>query len=209
MFLRRNSMVNNGILSWDDILEQNTNGDAKDIPILRLASGKNYRIRPVSVPCKILRLFRDIAGQTFSAISDGQSQFHLPDDVRIRNRYVVFVLDREDNKVKILDGTETMFRGFASHAKATGRTPHDPQRGSDYSIKVTGVDRDTRYSVTPVEVTPLTSAEMATVNKLNAAEYLLKMYKPHTPEQIVEKLHLAAITTPETDPDTDDGPFGH
>jgi hypothetical protein len=152
-----------------------------------------YRVRPVSGPCTYTRLYRDVNGQTLTAIAAGQLPAHLLDDVQIKTRYAIYVIDRSDNMVKILDGPTVLFRSFSHHAEATGRNPEDVQKGSDFAVKKNGSGLSTRYDVSTISITPLTDEEQATVGMIDKDRLFTKIFQAHTPEQITERLKLDEI----------------
>jgi hypothetical protein len=189
------------IVKWSDISSQESTFLAKpeNPAIMKLETGKLYRIRPVSGPYSYTCLFREVSGQTLSAKSGGQPQISLPDDVKAKSRFAVHVIDRSDNVVKILEGPVTMFRPFGNHASATGRNPDDINQGSDFAVKKTGSGLATRYDVTTIGTTPLSDKEQAAVGKIDMEQTFKKLYQSHTPEQIRERLKLDDIIELGTD----------
>ena len=156
---------------------------------LRLTGGQQYRIRIVSSPYRFFKIFRRIGGRVLTAITDTKTGVNLPDGTIPTERYALYILDRADGKIKLLEAPLSIVRSIANHAEVTGCNPTDPDHGSDYVIKVDGTGMNTRYSVTPLMETPLTDADKNAV-KITSEDPLHILYKGHTPEQIQERLLL-------------------
>ncbi len=185
--------------SWDSI-PSSGGGEMSDF--LRLQSGNSYKIRPIFEPVKFFKYFHKNAGKLKTAICG------KPDSCKVRQdhpelkkpslRFAAYVIDRADNKVKILEAPQTVFRPIGARLGLTGQNPGGGKDGSDWQITVTGTGLNTTYAVDYIEQTPLTQEERDLIKEAldGDKEKLKKLYKIDTPEQIEEKLFGDGSSTP-------------
>lgn len=176
-------------MTWKDVRSQDAKTPKGAINNLRLESGKTYELRFLGSPIKFHKYF--IAGK--SAICEN------PDDCIIKKkynqdpglRYAINVIDRADKQLKVLEVPPSVLKPVAAWAE---RRKQDPggDNGCDFSVTVTGIKKQTRYEVVPLDITPLTEEE----KKLKEQSYdLKKLFKPTPADQIEAKLFGGAQTT--------------
>ena len=186
-------------VQWDSVSKYNVNPDdgtgLKKVDFLRLQSGITYKIRPIYQPVRFWKYFNKKDGRLRTAIcADADTcsiRDRYPDLKKPSLRFASVVIDRADGKVKVLEAPKMVFSPLGNHMEATGKNPGGSKDGSDFQIKVIGKGLNTRYEVTPVAVTPLTSDEMKQIQSAiggDVKEVLSEMFKINTPEQIEKKL---------------------
>jgi len=103
-------------VQWGSV-PQGGNGEQSEY--LKLKSGNKYRIRPNFWSCQILQIL-----STKIMADWEQRSVQTPDVCPVRDRhpdlkkpsmrYAAYVIDREDNKVKILEAPQSVFRPIGS-----------------------------------------------------------------------------------------------
>lgn len=200
-------------VQWGSVPEDSNGGDGN--LYLKMKTGGTYRIRPVLDPVKFFKYFHKHEGKLRTAICD------KPDVCPVRDRhpelkkpsmrYAAYVIDRnDDNKIKILEAPQSVFRPIGSTFESTGKNPGSKNGGSDFQVKVTGVGLNTKYDVAWAGSTPMTPDE---VNALKEAldgdmKKLQKLYKVDTPEQIEAKLFGNLDDSGSSDSGSNDSGFG-
>jgi len=71
--------------------------------------------------------------------------------------------DSDDNKIKIMEFSVSVFKNFSNRFQLTGEEPGSNKNGSDWAIKVTGSGFSTVYETTFIRNTPLTQDEVEAV----------------------------------------------
>jgi hypothetical protein len=156
---------------------------------LKLTGGQMHRIRIVSDLVRFYRMFREIDGRTLTALLEERTDQYRSLGVTIAERYATYVIDRSDGKVKVVEAPISVIRPISAHVEVVKHMPFDPEVGYDYCIHVTGSGMKTRYSVTPIAITPLTNQEKSAVRS-KATPQLHVLYRSHTDEEIKERLRL-------------------
>lgn len=113
------------------------------ISFLRFESGKTFKVRPFGSCVEFYKLF--IAkGQPSIIVDPGdkdEAATMLSEatgkEIRPSYRNAMFVIDREDGKVKILEGGFQIFEAFGNWSTSSGIKPGAGQAG-DWAITVTG-----------------------------------------------------------------------
>ena len=180
-------------VQWDSVPKIGGSGEMSEY--LKLKSGNTYRIRPIFDPVKFFKYFHKHNNKLRTAICG------KPDVCPVRDkhselkkpslRYAAYVIDRnDDNKVKILEAPQSVFRPIGSSFEATGKNPGSGKDGSDWQVKVTGTGLNTKYDVAFAGNTPLTAEERASIKEALDGDMkkLQKLYKVDTPEEIEAKL---------------------
>jgi hypothetical protein len=161
---------------------------------LKLQTGNSYRIRPIFKPVSFFKYFHKKDGKLRTALCKDPSKCSVrdahPDLKKPSLRYAAYVIDRADNKIKILEAPQSVFRPIGSSVEATGKDPGSGKDGSDWLIKVKGVGINTTYEVAFAGDSPLSAEERASVKDAldGDMDKLCKLYKSDTAEQIEEKL---------------------
>ena len=185
-----------GYIEWSDIPEDESSKTQDKPEYLWLKSGNKYRVRPVHLAVPVFKYFhRDKNGKLRTAIcADPGSctvlQNH-PELNKPSRRYAIYVVDREDGKLKIMEGPKSVFFPFKKRFQATGKKSGSSQDGGDWQVEVNGSgQKNTTYEMIYLEDTPLNDEEKGMVNAvLNDEKRLLTtVYKVHSPEQIEKRL---------------------
>ena len=128
-------------MNWSNI---KTGGNGEGTPFLKLKTGEN-KVRIVDLPFETQIHWEDtVDGTKKKVICPGAGcpickEGHIP-----QKRFQVLVLDREDNKIKILEGGVSIFKQIKELAMDTDYG--DPTL-YDIKIKKEGQGRETKYSV--------------------------------------------------------------
>lgn len=187
-------MAGTNFVEWNDVTKGNEAGSSDRLDYLRLESGHTFRIRPVFRPIKFYKYFYKNSGRLRTAVCEDPDvcpvRDKFPDLPKAGQRYACYVLDRADGKLKIIEAPQTVFRPMGNHAGATGKNPGGGKEGSDWLIKVSGSGLKTKYDVTFLDITPLTSKEVEYIKESVGGdqESLKKIYAVDTPEKIEQKL---------------------
>ena len=129
-------------VQWDSIPTTGGSGDGEKNEYLRFESGKTYKIRPIFSPVKFFKYFHKHDGRLRTAI------YGNPETCPVRDRhselkkpslrFAVYVIDRSDGKIKILESPQTVFRPIGKSLEITGKNPGSGKDGSDWSVSVSG-----------------------------------------------------------------------
>ena len=189
-------MSTNGYVDWGDVAPPD-GGTGNKIDYLRLRTGNKYKIRPVHRPVHIFKYFhRNEKGELRTAICKDPKVCTVasshPDLQAPSSRYAIYVFDRTDGKLKVMEGPKTVFLPFRQRFEVTGKDPAGSTTGGDWLIDIQGTGKATKYTLTYIEDTPLTQNEIEEVDAvLNNEDGQLKtLYKPHSPEAIEKRLFL-------------------
>lgn len=184
------------IVEWKDVSKQSDSGRNPDgslkTKFLALKTGNKYTVRPVHKPVQITKYYNRINGKLRTAIvADTENcPIHAENpDIKFSTRYAVYVFDRADGQLKIMEGPVTVFRPLGKRFEATGKNPGGND-GGDWLIEVTGIGMKTTYTLTHLEDKPFTKEEIARVKEefKDDGKKLEKLYAPDSTEKIREKL---------------------
>ena len=170
--------------SWAEVAQsESQRGNRGDINNLRLVSGNNYNVRFVGDPVKFDKYFIN----NKSAISDGGEKCIIRQKFNIEpsTRYAVNVIDRADGKLKVLEIAPSVLKPVIAWWKARKHEPGG-DNGCDFNIDITGQKKNTRYTVTALDITPFTEDEKAMIER--EARDLKKLYKPVPQNEIEARL---------------------
>lgn len=180
-------------MSWAEIAQSEAaRGKGGSVNNMRLASGSDYNVRFVGEPLKFSKYFIN----NKSAITDGGDACIIRNKFNIEpnTRYAVHVIDRADATptLKIVEVAPSVLKPVIAWWKAR---KHDPggASGCDFNIDVTGQKKMTRYTVTPLDITPFTEAELALIAKETGGvekclDRLKRLYKPVPQNEIEARL---------------------
>lgn len=170
--------------SWAEVAQsESQRGRGGDINNLRLVSGNNYNVRFVGDPVKFAKYFIN----NKSAITDGGDNCIIRSKFNIEpsTRYAVNVIDRADGKLKVLEIPPSVLKPVIAWWKARKHNPGG-DNGCDFNIDIVGQKKNTRYTVTPLDITPFTEDEKAVIER--EARDLVKLYKPVPQSEIEARL---------------------
>lgn len=174
--------------SWAQVAQaesaRRSNGD---IVNLKLVSGNEYTVRFVGDPVRFFKYF--VSGKSaVSEFGDASCIIFRKYNVEPSTRYAVNVIDRSDNKLKILEIPPSVLKPVIAWWKRRDKEPGG-ENGCDFSIAITGQKKNTRYEVLPLDITPFTAEEKTLTEK---AYDLKKLYKATPQDQIEAKLGFTA-----------------
>lgn len=179
-------------VQWNGIGKDGGDGNKNDF--LSLESGKTYRIRPLFYPYKFWKYFHKNGSQLRTAICGDPDTCPIkdrhPNLAKPVLRFAIYVIDRADGKVKILEAPQSVFRPMGNHADAMNKNPGDLDKGSDWMVKKSGQGFKTKYDVTFLADTPLTMEEKRAVKEALGEDIkkLKTIYPVDAPEEIERKL---------------------
>lgn len=185
--------MSNGFVQWNEV---EVGGSGSKTDFLRLKTGNTYKIRPLFLPVHFYKYFHKVDKKLRTAICPEEVVAVLskkyPEDVlkKPANRFVMFVIDRADGAVKIMEFPISVYSQFRSSFEATGKKPGSGQKGGDWQIKVAGAGFNTTYTTTFIQDSPLSDEEKEKVKVAlgGDAEKLKKIYKFCTLEEAEKKL---------------------
>jgi hypothetical protein len=109
-------------------------------------------------------------------------------------RFAILVIDRADGKIKVMEFPKSVFLSIKAWWTATQKNPGGND-GVDWAIQVSGSGKQgTKYTSTPVDAKPFTSAEKQMILKVlkdeegNDTNVLENMFKAHTTDVIEKRL---------------------
>lgn len=182
------------IVEWDDIEQPKKGfGSGKKTgsgKYMRLGPNEKYTVRPVLRPICFYKYFNRHNGQLRSAITEDPNTCPVRSkfpDLSAQLRYACLVIDREDSKLKILEGPQSLFNHFRNYKKMAKKDPGGPE-GGDFIISVIcpngKKDRDTTYDVDFVETVPFTEEEKNFVRENKEDFNIEEIFKAMEPEAI-------------------------
>jgi len=190
-------------------------GNGSKIPFLRFEEGKTYRIRPLAEAVMFYKIFIEKGKPSLviaAADKDSASKIvaeYTGKEVKASPRYAMFVIDRADAQVKILEGGYQIFEAFALWTKGTQIQPGSGQAG-DWMINVEGNgvsgSNPRRYTTGFLATKPFSEDEKTTLKKMKA-DGLLKLgnfFKETPVDQIIAKLSGKTEGESETSAGIDD-----
>jgi len=183
-----------GYVEWGNVAPQEDKKTGK-INYLWLRGGNKYRIRPVHKAVHFFKYFYRNEGRMRTAVCadpDTCPVLSAHSDLKpASSRYAIYVIDRENEDLKVMEGPKTVFVPFRKKYEVTNKDPGGSTTGGDWEIEVTGSGKDgTAYTVTYIENTPLTKEEkeMITEKMEDENARLINIYKVNTPEEIEKRL---------------------
>lgn len=187
-------------LGWDEVDQgQKGKGSRKGGKdgggkFMKLGANETYRVRPVHKPIRFFKFYNDHPKGFRSATVENPDSHPVKDihpEVRIGRRYAIVVIDRDDNKMKILEGPVSIFEEFKKFYDITKEEPGG-NAGGDFTIEVVcpnnKKDRDTSYVVSFDGKAPFSEEERALITENKEEFNLPEIYKPHSDEEIEQRL---------------------
>lgn len=164
------------------------------ITFLRFAKDNTYRLRPIGNALQFFKFFIGkgrpslIVGKNEKAAAAQMLSEHSGTEMRPSARFAMFVIDRADNRIKILEGGKTIMDAFAGWSKPM-KTKIGSGQGVDWNIKVDGDGMNRKYVATPLNATVFTEEERKTLSSLKEEKKLmLTNYLKETPlSDLLEK----------------------
>lgn len=191
---------------------QSLGGRAKDQEQNRKNGGKNdgtrpewlkvngdEKIRPIGHAMEIIKLFVDVGGQTRSCVVAGSDKESAvaqiservgEDSVSARSRFVMNVIHREDQHVKIMEGGMQIFGTFGKWNNSMNIHPGSKDGYNwEISCETTGPDkRNKKYTAIPLDPAPLTEDEKTMIREKKKLYTLEEVYKPTPLDEVMDRI---------------------
>ena len=111
-----------------------------------------------------------------------------------RPTYAMLVIDRTDDRVKILEFPTTVFREFSKRFDVTGENPGGKCKGEEWKLRATGTGIKTTYAAVHICVIGLTDAEVDRVNEFRTKQDLPDYYPTSNYNEVVQEFNLSVST---------------
>lgn len=174
---------------WDILQDDINNTGGGQTDYLSIEEGGEAIIRVLSAPYKIWKHWVQEHKRSWNCPGVGCpiceiNKEHKKDTgtnkYSNQQRYLIWVLDRADNKVKLFEGSKTLFGELLSYRQEMG-----PLEGFDIKLKRRGSGKDTTYTIFPQPAVELSAKEIEEIGEL---EDIGERTKPPTPEQLTRLL---------------------
>ena len=188
--------MSTGLIDWNDVGGKNKssgNGKDNELRFLRMKPDNTYLVRPLDKPIELWCYWNTKDNRTRRAICGNPETCPIQQKhgIEAQLRYAINVIDREDGLVKIMEAPPSVFSALRDWAEGVKADPGGSD-GGDFQIKVkktvTEKNTITKYSTQFMIQKPITEEEKAQITEMGGIYPLEKIYKPHTVEQIEERL---------------------
>jgi len=205
--------MSKGYIEWSSVEkreEKPSNGSGSDDIWVKFAPGK-FRFRLLGEPFFYDQCFiskKDTGdGKVIPVISPGSDHNPLvPLGFKESERAAMNVLHRDDgSKLKAIRVGPTVFDHIVNYAHETGINPAHPKDGIDILVVVEDPNGDPfkrKYTVTPLNNTPLTKAEVKKIKEEGGLHDLKKLCASMPTEKIqelIDKYNLDVSASEDTD----------
>lgn len=189
-------MTETEYIDWGEVAPQRDGlpgTDEKNVQFLWLKSGNTYKIRPIHLPVHFYKYFHKHLGKLRVSICGDPDMCPVrvshPELDKPKERYAIFVLDRADDKIKVMEGPRSVFLPMRKRSEATGKKPGGKE-GGDWQIEITGSGLRTEYSITYLEDTVFSNEEKEKIKKALGGDRqrLKKIFEIDSSEEIERKL---------------------
>jgi len=181
-------------VDWNSNVFNGTGGKGKT-NFLKFSPGKTVIFRPVGKAVTFAKFFVNGRSVVVDIADKDKAQEILSQEagqeVTGTIRYAINVIDREDNKIKVLEGGNSIFKQFANWAKAANTHPGG-NGGGNWTITAEGSGQNRRYNTTFVKNVPFTADEVKRLkNESEDKElYTLKdIFKATPVSEVVQKAY--------------------
>ena len=195
-----------GYVQWGEV--KTGNGGTE---FLQLKSGITKTVRPIMTPIHFQKFFfKPEGGKLRTAVVDDETASQLmtnhPELKKPANRFVIYVIDREDEKVKIMEFPVTVYKALSDRFEATAKNPGGGADGGDFRIKITGSGMNTAYTTTFIDNTPLTAEEKKNFKEELGGDLkkLQKIYKFNSVAEAEARLFSEEVPEDSSDDDISD-----
>jgi hypothetical protein len=160
-----------------------------------------------SVPMDCLSFDRE--KESFTNVKKDYVREYFP-DLKCQWAYSCFVIDRADNKLKLLDLKKTLLQSIIDAAKKKFGDPSDPEKGWDILVsrvktgpKVFNVEY--KLEIFDIENAPLSDNDKKLVAEMPDIEEVLRLPSPEEQEKFIKEYILGeGDNTDSADEDVDD-----
>ena len=145
-------------VQYDKISKTTKNGSI----YLRIKSDEPpIHCRLVDNPIKTVKVYYDKTWVNMEIDDANQLYKDYPGIFRFAPRptYAIIIIDRADDKVKILEFPTTVFRAFSCRYELTKTSPGSKSKGEEWKVKATGKGKDTTYTAVFIDKVALTEEE--------------------------------------------------
>lgn len=189
-------------VDWSNMGAGSKSGKDGGISFLRFESEKTYRIRPFGGAIQFYKLFIEKGKPSVAIAADEKDEAarilteHFGREIKPSFKAAMFILDREDNKVKILEGGFQIFEAFSKWSQGSDINPGAADAG-DWQIAVTGNgvggSNPRKYSTQYIGPAPLSDDEKAMLTEFKAKDKLkLANYIKEVPlSNLLEEIGVA------------------
>lgn len=166
------------------------------IEYVKFVSGQTEKIRPVGRAVRFLKFFVKtpqgnrsvVIDQEFRDEASAKLSSHFGQDVAPQMRYAINVIDRKDQKVKILECGPQIFDHFGNWSRANNNTSPGGTNAMDWAITPSGEGKNRKYVTTPVSPSVLTAEEVTRLTDGKEAYQLKEVYKSISMEDLIDKV---------------------
>lgn len=186
------------------------NKKGNGITFLRFERDKTYKIRPFGSAVEFYKIFIEKGKPSIIVDPDDKDAAskilseQTGTDIRPSYRNAMFIIDRADGKIRILEGGFQIFEQFGNWSQAQGIKPGSGQ-GGDWSIKVegdgVGGSSPRKYVTTYLGPSAFSEEEKQMISALKADGKLkLATYLKETSLDKVSSVLSGGSSTPEPAP---------
>jgi hypothetical protein len=165
---------------------------------LKLEKGNRYKVRLVGKPLQYYQHWEPVVCR--SPYTDDKGSVVDPlmqAGYQPKVRFCIWVIDREDGGLKIMDFPPTLYNSFREWQKGTNEDPGG-YNGPDWNITVTapsGKQQYVKYSATSLVQTSFTEEELKQIKDGNLKERMMKVRADNTPDEIRELMAEKGVGT--------------
>jgi hypothetical protein len=158
---------------------------------LKLEKGTRNKVRLVGKPLQYFQHWEPIICRSPYKDDEG----NILDPLMLQGyepkvRFCIWIIDRTDQALKIMDFPTTLYNAFREWHKGTNEDPGG-YNGPDWNILVeapSGKQQYVKYTGTPLVQTPFTEDELKQIKEGNLKERMMKVRGDNTPEEIREMM---------------------
>jgi len=156
-------------VDWSNISIPESGGDG--IRFLRFEKDKKYIVRPFAPAVEYTKIFIKRGTPSVVVHPDDQDEAvrrlseAAGEQAKPSPKYAMFVIDRADGRVKIMEGGPQIFKQISSWASGSGIDPGSGQ-GGDWQIEVVGDGKSRKYTAQYLCPKMFSDAEKQMIAKL-------------------------------------------
>lgn len=185
-------------VDWNSVGGQGGGGGGsggKDkVNFVKFTAGSSKTLRPIGKAVMFYKFFMPstrrsvVVDPEFKNDAAAKLSAHSGEEVRPTLRYAINVIDREDNKIKVLEGGQQIFEHFANWSKGNNGAPPGGSNGMDWTISASGEEKNRKYTATPIRSAPLTESEISRIKEAKEIFSLKEVFKGCPLENVIERV---------------------
>ncbi len=190
------------IVDWNTLGGEENSGGGRTDKFLKFVAGKMYTLRPVGRAFEFFKFFVNptkksvvVEAEDVDAASALLSE-EFGMEFKPQHKYAINVIDREDNKIKIMEGGSMIFKSFALWAKGNNTHPGG-LGGGDWLIQVEGEKLERKYTAQCIRPAPLSEQEMDRVKNSGDCYDLETLYAGIPLDKVIARAKGENINTDE------------